>query len=162
MNEHVVVGISDYKLTRDPNILVTHALGSCVGICLYDKQLKLGGLAHIMLPESTQFAAKSINRMKFADTAISDLIRSLQILGADARKITAKIAGGAQMFAVQENSAIGSIGARNIESVKKYLKTHRIPVIAEDTGQNYGRTVYFDLATGLMKVHSLNNFIREL
>ena len=162
MNEVVVVGISDYKLTRDPNILVTHALGSCVGICLYDRQLKIGGLAHIMLPDSTQFKANNINRMKFADTAIVDLIRALQVLGAEMKKITAKIAGGAQMFAVNENSAIGSIGTRNVESVKNILRSQRIPIISEDVGFNYGRTVYFDLATGLMKVQSLNNFVREI
>lgn len=162
MNEVLIVGISDFKLTRDPNILVTHALGSCVGICLYDQNLKLGGLAHIMLPDSTQFNSSNINRMKFADTAIIDLLKALQILGADIRKITAKIAGGAQMFAIQENSTIGSIGARNVDSVKNILRTQRIPIISEDIGYNYGRTVYFDLSTGLMKVQSLNNFIRVI
>ena len=162
MSDNVVVGISDFKLTKDPNILVTHALGSCVGICLYDNALKMGGLAHIMLPDSSQFASTQINRMKFADTAIADLLKALQLFGSDTRRVTAKIAGGAQMFAVQENSTIGSIGARNIQSVKKALKEYRISIIAEDTGLNYGRTVYFDLNTGIMKIQSLNNYVKEL
>jgi chemotaxis protein CheD len=162
MSEMIVVGISDYKLGCDPDVIVTHALGSCVGICIYDRRLKIGGLSHIMLPDSTMFSAQSINRMKFADTAIEDMVQKLKIKGADVTRLTAKIAGGAQMFAVQENSAIGAIGARNIQSVKVALAMLRIPILAEDTGLNYGRTVYFDLNSGIMKVQSLNKIIKEL
>lgn len=161
MSDLLVVGISDYKLARCPNVFVTYALGSCVGICLYDKQTRVGGLSHIMLPESTMFNQNDINRMKFADTAIVDLVQELARLGADRRRLTAKIAGGAQMFEVQQGSLVGTIGERNIESVKKTLQGLRIPILAEDTGLNYGRTVYFDLDTGIMKVQSLNRSIRE-
>ena len=161
MSDFLVVGISDYKYARNPNIFVTYALGSCVGICLYDKQLKIGGLSHIMLPESSMFSKNDINRMKFADTAISDLVQDLVKLGADKRRLTAKIAGGAQMFEVQQGSLVGTIGDRNVDSVKKTLHSLRIPIIAEDTGLNYGRTVYFDLDTGIMKVQSLSRSIRE-
>jgi chemotaxis protein CheD len=161
MSDLLVVGISDYKLARCPNVFVTYALGSCVGICLYDKQLKIGGLSHIMLPESNMFSQNDINRMKFADTAIVDLVQGLTKLGADRRRLTAKIAGGAQMFEVQQGSLVGTIGDRNIFSVKKTLQGLKIPIIAEDTGLNYGRTVYFDLDTGIMKVQSLSRSIKE-
>ena len=161
MSELLVVGISDYKFARNPNVIVTYALGSCVGICLYDKQLKVGGLSHIMLPESSMFSKNDINRMKFADTAIVDLVKDLTRLGADGRRLVAKIAGGAQMFEVQQGSMIGTIGERNVSSVKKALQNLRIPILAEDTGLNYGRTVYFDLDTGIMKVQSLNRSIKE-
>ena len=161
MSDLLVVGISDYKLARNPNVIVTYALGSCVGICLYDKQLKIGGLSHIMLPESSMFSKNDINRMKFADTAIVDLVRDLVKFGADRRRLTAKIAGGAQMFEVQQGSLVGTIGDRNISSVKSTLQSLKIPIIAEDTGLNYGRTVYFDLDTGIMKVQSLSRSIRE-
>lgn len=161
MSDLLVVGISDYKLARCPNVFVTYALGSCVGICLYDKQTKVGGLSHIMLPESSMFKNNEINRMKFADTAIVDLVQNLVKLGADRRKLTAKIAGGAQMFEVQQGSLVGTIGDRNIVSVKNTLQGLKIPILAEDTGLNYGRTVYFDLETGIMKVQSLSRSIRE-
>ncbi len=161
MSDLLVVGISDYKFARNPNVFVTYALGSCVGICLYDKQLKIGGLSHIMLPESSMFSKNDINRMKFADTAIVDLVQDLAKLGADRRRLTAKIAGGAQMFEVQAGSLVGTIGDRNITSVKNMLHSLKIPIIAEDTGLNYGRTVYFDLDTGIMKVQSLSRSIRE-
>lgn len=161
MSDLLVVGISDYKFARNPNVIVTYALGSCVGICLYDKQLKIGGLSHIMLPESSMFSKNDINRMKFADTAIVDLVQELCKLGADRRRLTAKIAGGAQMFEVQQGSLVGTIGDRNITSVKSTLHSLKIPILAEDTGLNYGRTVYFDLETGIMKVQSLSRSIRE-
>lgn len=161
MSDLLVVGISDYKLARNPNVIVTYALGSCIGICLYDKQLKIGGLSHIMLPESSMFTNNDINRMKFADTAIVDLVKDLVKLGADRRRLTAKIAGGAQMFEVQQGSLVGTIGDRNKVSVKNTLQDLKIPILAEDTGLNYGRTVYFDLETGIMKVQSLSRSIRE-
>ena len=161
MSDLLVVGISDYKLARNPNVIVTYALGSCIGICLYDKQMKIGGLSHIMLPESSMFTKSDINRMKFADTAIVDLVQDLVRLGADRRRLTAKIAGGAQMFEVQQGSLVGTIGDRNISSVKSTLQSLKIPILAEDTGLNYGRTVYFDLDTGIMKVQSLSRSIRE-
>lgn len=161
MSELLVVGISDYKLARTPNVFVTYALGSCVGICLYDNQLKIGGLSHIMLPESNMFSKNDVNRMKFADTAIVDMVQDLVKMGADRRRLTAKIAGGAQMFEVQQGSMVGTIGDRNIASVKSTLQSLKIPIIAEDTGLNYGRTVYFDLDTGIMKVQSLSRSIRE-
>ena len=161
MSDLLVVGISDYKLARNPNVIVTYALGSCIGICLYDKQVKIGGLSHIMLPESSMFTNNDINRMKFADTAIVDLVKDLVKLGADRRRLTAKIAGGAQMFEVQQGSLVGTIGDRNTVSVKNTLKGLNIPILAEDTGLNYGRTVYFDLETGIMKVQSLSRSIRE-
>ncbi|MFA5637033.1 MAG: chemotaxis protein CheD [Anaerovoracaceae bacterium] len=162
MSQTLVIGISDYAVSQKPNILVTYALGSCVGICLYDSKLQIGGLSHIMLPDSGQFSHQEINRMKFADTAIVDMVKEMRALGCDLRRITAKIAGGARMFQVQPGSQIGSIGDRNVDSVKQILSSLHIPILAEETRKNYGRTVYFDLGTGVMKVHSLNKKIAEV
>lgn len=161
MSKVLVVGISDFKLERNPNVIATYALGSCVGICLYDKHTKIGGLSHIMLPESSMFTTSEINRMKFADTAVVDLVQALIRIGADRKRLTAKIAGGAKMFEVQAGSPMGTIGERNINSVKNILHSLRIPIIGEDTGLNYGRTVYFDLETGIMKVQALSRNVRE-
>ena len=83
------------------------------------------------------------------------------MIGADRRRLTAKIAGGANMFEFQQGSTIGTIGERNINSVRNMLHKLKIPIIAEDVGLNYGRTVYFDLGTGIMRVQSLSRSIRE-
>jgi chemotaxis protein CheD len=162
MSKLLIVGISDYKLSRHPNVIVTYALGSCVGICLYDNQTKIGGLSHIMLPNSNIFPkTDNINRKKFADTAIQDLVKDLVAMGANRFRLVAKIAGGAQMFQMQQGSQIGNIGHRNISSVKKTLQALRIPIVAEDVGSNFGRTVYFSLDTGTMRVQSLNRNVCE-
>ncbi|MDR2088280.1 MAG: chemotaxis protein CheD [Clostridiales Family XIII bacterium] len=160
MSELKKVGISDYAVARAPDVIVTYALGSCVGICLYDNAKKIGGLSHIMLPDSSMAPRGETNRMKFADTAVADITRDLKNMGAG--RLTAKIAGGAQMFATPATGAMGNIGERNVKAVKAALAALRIPIIAEDTGRDYGRTVFFDVATGIMKVQSIGRSTHEL
>ena len=113
-----------------------------------------------MLPDSTAFSNRELNRMKFADTAIVDMVNDLKMLGSLQTDMTAKIAGGAQMFG-NSDDMIGSIGDRNVDSVKNVLRKLRIPIIAEDTRQNYGRTLYFYLTTGIVKVQSLSRGVKE-
>ena len=162
-NNAIPVGISDYKASRSPDMLVTYALGSCVGVALYDSASHIGGLSHIMLPSSSLRANGAIDdRMKYADTAIPDLIDSLVRLGADRSMLRAKIAGGANMFNSAGTSFVDTIGDRNTEAVKKALAQHGIPLVAEDVGSNYGRTVYFLLEDGRLRVQSLGRHINEI
>ena len=152
MSQNVVVGISDLNVAKNGDILVTYALGSCIGICLYDEAVKVAGLSHIMLPTSEGFNPQGKEIWKFADTAIPDLIKKMEQLGANKFRIKAKIAGGAQMFPGFNNTSLSSIGERNIVAVKETLKQLRIPILAEDVGKDYGRTQFFDSATGQMKI----------
>lgn len=152
MSEKLIVGISDWKICRSPDSLITYALGSCVGICLYDKATKIAGLSHIMLPDSSSIADGAKTRSKFADTAIPDMISAMKQQGASASTLTAKIAGGAVMFKSTSNQF--NIGERNIEAVKKVLGKLGIPIIASDTGLNYGRTVTFFAENGSLEVNS--------
>ena len=147
----IIVGISDQKLCKSPDVLVTYALGSCVGICMIDKALGIAGLAHIMLPDSSAIP-NDHNKFKFADTGIKLLYDSMIKSGAAASRITAKIAGGANMFAT--TSPAMSIGDRNVESTKKMLAKLGVPIIASDTGLNYGRTVSFNAADGSLEIMS--------
>jgi chemotaxis protein CheD len=153
---NIVVGISDLNIGKGSDVLVTYALGSCVGICIFDPMTKVGGLSHIMLPSSTLNNPGAVNPMRFADTAIVMLIRKLEAAGALRVRMKAKIAGGAQMFSAIGNSSLANIGARNVEAVKKVLAQERIPIIAEDTGKNYGRTVHFSPGDGIMHIVSAN------
>ncbi|MCI1965337.1 MAG: chemotaxis protein CheD [Oscillospiraceae bacterium] len=153
MSELITVGISDVKITQNPGALVTYALGSCVGICLYDASLQIGGLAHIMLPHQPENNAEDqINR--YADSCLPVMVREMEHRGCLRARIQAKIAGGAKMFEVANDSAFGNIGARNIAAVKQTLAGIGIRIQAEDTGLNYGRTVYFYTETGMMVVKS--------
>lgn len=156
MSKTVTVGISDLNVVKAPDILVTFALGSCVGICLYDARVKVAGLSHIMLPSSQQMASIAATQpMKFADSAVALLVQKMERAGASRAHMTAKIAGGAQMFAAMSTTAIANIGERNIIAVKAALAQQHIPIVAEDCGKNYGRTQYFSASDGVMLIKSV-------
>lgn len=154
MSKSVTIGISDLNVVKSPDILVTYALGSCAGICLYDAVAKVAGLSHIMLPSSS-LSRDPGQEYKFADTAIVILVKKMEQMGARSSRLQAKIAGGAQMFTCLNNSELGNIGKRNIIAVKETLARLHIPIVAEDTGKDYGRTVYFSAETGQMRVKSV-------
>ena len=154
MGEIIKVGIADINTAKDPDVLVTYALGSCVGVCLYDPFNKVAGLAHVMLPSSSLATNGNVTLKKFADTAIRELIILMKYRGANDKFLHAKIAGGAQMFNFSSDTSISAIGERNITAVKAELKKYRIPIIAQDVGENYGRTQYFDASSGIMKIKS--------
>ena len=156
MSNTIVVGISDLKIAQKGDILITYALGSCVGICLFDPVAKIAGLSHIMLPTISDFSNSNMVREKFADTAIEILVQKMQSAGAMKVRMRAKIAGGAQMFSNISNVSLAGIGERNVIAVKQELLRLRIPIVAEDTGKNYGRTVSFTSDTGVMNVKSVN------
>jgi len=105
MIERIKVGMADFNVVKSPGILVTLGLGSCVGIALYDAQVKVAGLSHIMLPSSKQIKNNQ-NKAKFADTAILLLIEKMMTMGAQKDRIKAKIVGGAQMFSSINNKNI--------------------------------------------------------
>ena len=142
------------NVCKSPDIITTLGLGSCIGIAVYDPVTKIGGLAHIMLPDSTQIR-NNLNKAKFADTGIEELIKRVTASGASKARLKAKIAGGAKMFEVSGLSDVGNIGARNAEASKAKLRELGIPLIAEDTGLNYGRTVELHCETGEFYIKSV-------
>ncbi len=109
MPELIKVGMADLKAGKNPDSIISYGLGSCVGIALYDSQTRIGGLAHIMLPDSTQARATD-NTAKFADTALPVLLNQIIALGASKARITAKIAGGSQMFSFAQATDVMRIG----------------------------------------------------
>ncbi len=143
----VKVGIADLNVVMPPGKIMTIGLGSCIGIALYDTTLKIAGLAHIMLPDSTQF--KTVAKpLKFADLAIPLLIEKMEGMGCKKSNLIAKIAGGASMFNFSDKSMVSDIGKRNAESVRNTLMSESIPIVAEDTGGNKGRTMVVDTNDG--------------
>ncbi|HAK43920.1 MAG TPA: chemotaxis protein CheD [Clostridium sp.] len=143
----VKVGIGDYKIAKSPDRLMTIGLGSCIGIAMIDKKSGIGGLAHIMLPDSKKFN-KISNEIKFANLAIPILIRAMVENGAKEKELRAKIAGGATMFNFADNKVNMDIGARNSIAVKAILKARKIPIDSEEIGGTKGRTIIFDTVTG--------------
>ena len=161
MPELIKVGMADLKAGKSPDSIISYGLGSCVGIALYDAQTKIGGLAHIMLPDSTQARATD-NQAKFADTALPVLLDQLISLGAAKSRITAKIAGGSQMFSFVQATDIMRIGDRNSEAVRTVLKNLSIKLLAEDVGGNYGRTVELMLDTGIFVIKTVDKGEKKL
>jgi chemotaxis protein CheD len=157
----VRVGIADLNTVVSPGKLITVGLGSCIGIALYDKIIGVGGLAHIMLPDSTQFNNLA-NPHKFADLAIPILVEKLEKMGANKRNIKAKIAGGASMFSFSDKSMIMDIGGRNSTAVKNVLIKFSIPLISEDVGGNKGRTMIFDTSNGIVQIKTVGIGIKEI
>lgn len=154
MSEVIKVGMADLNVCAAPDAITTLGLGSCVGIVLYDSAVKKAGMVHVMLPDSTKIRNNE-NTAKFADTGIDVLIEKLEKMGACRNRLTAKIAGGAQMFAFSNNNDMLRIGDRNVEASKNKLDKLGIRILAEDTGLNYGRTIIFYPETGELHVKSV-------
>lgn len=147
MSKNIMVGMADLNIGRAPDILTTVGLGSCIGLTLYDPVTKVGGLVHYMLPDSKAVSNNS-NIAKFADTGVQELLKRVTMAGANRGRLVAKIAGGEKMFAVTQESNIGSVGERNSFAAKQLLHQLNIRLIAEDTGLNFGRTVELHCDTG--------------
>lgn len=161
MDNIIKVGMADLRCVRYPGVLTTLGLGSCVGIALFDPKKKIIGLAHIMLPNSLQ-VKNNTNIAKFADTAILKLVDDILALGASKANIVAKIAGGAQMFAFDNSSDIMRIGLRNVISAKEKLAEVNIPIVAEDTGGTYGRTIELYSEDGKLVIKTIGHGTRQI
>ena len=146
------VGIADMKMLQGEGILVTYALGSCIGLCFHDPRLRMGALLHIMLPLNLETGRT--HPLKYADTGIRETLKAMESKGAMRSRMTVKIAGGAKMFEVSGGGGLGNIGQRNIESVHAILKRENIRLIGEYTGGNVARTMLFDVASGQACIRS--------
>ena len=160
MGEIIKVGMADLKTCKAPDGVITLGLGSCVGIALRDPVLKIGGLVHIMLPDSKAMHTNNTTVEKFADTGIAELVKQLEKMGANRTRLVAKIAGGATMFQVQSRNDVMKIGDRNVAATKKILEELNIKLLAQDTGENYGRTVTFFPETGEFHIRAVGKSIK--
>ncbi len=159
MNE-IRVKVADYAVGRGRDIITTVGLGSCVAIMLHDAEARVGGLAHVLLP-SEAIARKTSNRAKFPGTAVPLLLDEMSALGAG-RGVTAKIVGGASMFAALLSGSGVNMGDRNVDATLRALEAAGIPLVAQDTGGDYGRSVSLALDTGRVHVRSLKRGDRVL
>ena len=153
--------MADLKVCKCPDGLTTLGLGSCIGVALRDPSTKVGGLLHFMLPDSTAIKNNTCAE-KFADTGIDEMVKRVVKAGASRTSLKAKIAGGAQMFAFSSENDLLRVGARNVEAVKEKLAGLRIPIMAEDTGNSYGRTIEFYPETGELLVKAVGKSIYKI
>jgi chemotaxis protein CheD len=146
-----VVGVADMVLSNDSSAeIVTHSLGSCLGITIYDPVKKIGGLLHIMLPDSKIDAAKAVSApYMFVDTGVPRLFHGAYHLGADRSRLIVKVAGGAQLL---DQQGIFNIGVRNYDALEKLLAQNGLKTHATDVGGLSSRTVRLDLTNGNVTV----------
>jgi chemotaxis protein CheD len=151
----VRVKVADYAVRQGSYVLATIGLGSCVAIALYDRDSQVGALAHILLPNPAM-SRETGNPAKFPETVMPIMLDEMRALGAKSpARICAKLVGGASMFGQLANGAGINVGERNLSATRDVLATLGIPIIAEDTGLDYGRSVYFHLVDGRLEVRSL-------
>ncbi|MCF7935502.1 MAG: chemotaxis protein CheD [Synergistales bacterium] len=153
--------MGDLVASKAPATFVTLGLGSCIGLALYDTTAKVGGLVHIMLPDSRGMANPP-KLGKFADTAVPELIRQLEQLGGKRSRLKAKMAGGAQMFQVPgKQGGLLAVGAKNGEAVVALLNQHRIDIEVQQIGGSKGRSIEFVLPGWVLKIKTLGMGVEE-
>lgn len=145
----IIVGVSDMKTSNDPEAtLITYSLGSCIGIAIYDPIVKVGGLLHYMLPESSLDKEKAQkNPFMFADSGIPHLFKAAYKLGAKKQHIKTAVVGGAQIL---DQKGFFNIGKRNHMAVRKIFWKNKVMTNFEDVGGNVNRTIRLEVATGNM------------
>ena len=146
----ITVNMGDYKVACGEKKLITRDLGSCVGVAIRDPQTEVGGLIHVMLPE--YMPSSTGDAAKYADTGIDELVHILVKKGAEPRRLVAKIAGGAHMIMHPVISESKDISSKNVAAVKKKLNELHIPVLAEEVGEHYPRTVVFNTSSGVLRI----------
>jgi|JI8StandDraft_1071087.scaffolds.fasta_scaffold198778_1 chemotaxis protein CheD len=163
LDKIVNVGIADLKLGKNPEILRT-TLGSCIGIVFYNPEKQIGALSHIMLAKDPTGKDLSKNPLKYGETALPLLVKSMEENGCPIGSFSARIFGGASMFKGINSSFLQNIGEQNIQIVKEFLTNKNIPILVEDLAGHDGRTisVYLDDGRILLKKSGSEKYLYKV
>ncbi len=157
----MIAAISDIKISNNADdVIITYALGSCIGITVYDPVAKVGGLLHYMLPDSMLDEQKAREKpAMFADTGIPLLFKSCYAMGAEKKRMIVSAVGGASIL---DDANFFRIGQKNIMAMRKIFWKNNVMIKAEDTGSNYNRTVRLEMRMGKVFVRSSRGEMKEL
>lgn len=161
MLQDTLVEMADVKVIKENGTLTTYALGSCVGVCIYDPVTGVGGMLHAMLPDS-QKAEMVTNYGKYVDTGIEELYKKVCRMGGDKRRLKAKVVGGAKMFEYKTTPDEYDIGTANVLQTQKYLQKLGIPIVCQVTGGQVGRTIRFHPAKGSVMIRSTDGKVEVI
>jgi len=156
------VAIAELELARAPATLSALGLGSCVAVIMHDPVAGVGGLAHVLLPSPNVGRARPASPGRFAPTAVAKLVEGLIAMGAAQPRLSARLVGGASMFATLQPPGTIQMGERNVLAVREALHRHRIRLIGEEVGGEFGRSVTFDVGSGRVLVSSYQHGEIEL
>lgn len=142
---------------RNEDEIMARALGSGIVVCLYDEENKAGGMVYTLFPDSgTDMKFLPDERLKYVDSALERLTDEVVKAGAEREKLWAKVVGGAQIFRFSDGREQENIGRQNVVAARAWLKEHQIPIKTEDTGNNFGRTVRFQIEDGKVEIELVN------
>jgi chemotaxis protein CheD len=161
VNGEIIVRVADLRVGSEQDVLVTIGLGSCVAVVLHDPVAKVGGLAHILLP-SPALGRKDDSPAKFPQTAVPRLLELMATRGASTRRMTARLAGGASMFAGLAAPGTIQMGERNTVACRQVLMHHGLPIAGQATGGDFGRTVKLWVTDGRLEVSSVSHGVQTL
>ncbi len=153
--------VADLRCGLADDSLITIGLGSCVAILLYDAEARVGGMAHILLP-SPALSRRDSNPAKFPQTAVPRLLELMAADGAKPQRITARLAGGASMFAALAPPGTIQMGERNLVAARQVLNAHGVPLVAEAVGGDFGRTVRFRVCDGQVQISTVAHGVQHL
>lgn len=156
-----MVRVADLRVGVAGDVLITQGLGSCVAILLHDASARVGGLAHVLLP-SPALARPDGNPAKFPQSAIPRLLELMLADGAQSQRISARLAGGASMFAALAPPGTVQMGERNLVAARQVLRNHGVPLVGEAVGGDFGRTVRFDVDDGRVEVITVAHGVQHL
>ena len=157
----LVVRVADLRVGIADDVLVTQGLGSCVAILLHDAVAKIGGLAHVLLP-SPALSRKDANPAKFPQSAVPRLLELMVTDGAQRSRVSARLAGGASMFAALTPPGTINMGERNLVAARQVLQNHGLPLVGEAVGGDFGRTVRLTVSDGKVEVITVAHGIQHL
>jgi chemotaxis protein CheD len=157
----VVVRVAELCAGGADEVLVTVGLGSCVAIVLYDPAARVGGLAHVLLP-SPALTRLDSNPAKFPHSAVPRLLQLMTERGARPERITARLAGGASMFASLAPPGTVQMGERNLVAARQALHSNGLPLVGEAVGGDFGRTVRLRVADGRVEVSTVAHGVQHL
>lgn len=148
---NIVIGVSDMKVSADPEaVLATFSLGSCIGVAVYDPQVRVGGILHYMLPESELCPEKAAqNPFMFCDTGIPALFKAAYALGAQKRRMKIAIIGGANIL---DQNGFFNIGKRNVMAARRMFNRNNAVIDHQEIGGSTNRTVFLAIAGGALRI----------
>jgi chemotaxis protein CheD len=161
VSRELLVRVADLRVGIADDVLITQGLGSCVAILLYDAEARIGGLAHILLP-SPALSRMDANPAKFPQSAIPHLLELMAADGAQSARISARLAGGASMFAALAPPGTIHMGQRNLVAARQVLQTHGVPLVGEAVGGDFGRTVRLSVNDGSVEVITVAHGVQHL
>jgi chemotaxis protein CheD len=157
----LIVRVADLRVGVADDVLITQGLGSCVAILLHDAEARIGGLAHVLLPSPAR-SRSNANPAKFPQSAVPRLLELMQADGARMSRISARLVGGASMFAALAPPGTINMGERNLVAARQVLRTHGVPLVAEAVGGDYGRTVRLNVGDGRVEVITVAHGVQHL